>query len=148
MTPRGRGTRLSDQTQNAYTQREVAVTEQFRLDQALAEEWWRDRRPGGFFHSSSAIGTFSDDDSDRAVRVANFVQSRACNPHTLGEVLRLFTATARDDDELAFVGTTHLEDAYYTADGGKAPLAERAMEILHAAGLPDETVAQILRGFQ
>jgi hypothetical protein len=124
------------------------MTEQFRLDRAIAEEWWRDHRPGGYFHSGSSPEAFGDEESDRAASVASFIQDRACDPETLGQVLTLFAATAQDGDELAFVGTTHLEDAYFVAPADGAGLGDRALEILHSSGLSPETVTGILRGFQ
>ena len=126
----------------------MLVIEHLLLDRDIAEEWWRDHRHGGYFHGGSSPEEFGDAESDRAVRVASFIQDRACDPKTLGQVLRLFAATAQDSEELAFVGTTHLEDAYFLAPPGRVPLGHRALDILHTSGLPPETVTGILRGFQ
>lgn len=79
---------------------------------------------------------------DRAYAVDGFVEQCIRDIRMLPSVLRLFVETAQSDQELAFVGTWHLENAYFSG------LGQRALDALRECGLPDATQATVLEGFR
>lgn len=110
-----------------------------QLSKELADQWWRDRRPGGIYVNQPDV---SDPDWDRAIAVDVFFTTCSQDPDKLALVLSLLAETASTDTELAYIGTVHLENAYFS------PLGERALLILQHSGLNARQRELILSGFQ
>lgn len=110
-----------------------------RLNQELIEEWWRERRDGGIYRSDRSI---DDPAWDRAIEVDRFVSESAASADDLPTVLMLLVQGAASDEELAFIGTTQLENAFHSG------LGEAALAVLDSLPLTEHQRDTILSGFQ
>ncbi|MBT2500209.1 hypothetical protein J7E25_14035 [Agromyces sp. ISL-38] len=103
---------------------------------SLAKEWWRNRRPGGYFDQpESAPGA----DISEAQQVESDVDRLAGHLETLGPLLECIAREAASSDELRFVGTWFLEDA-------SEMYGEAAFDLLDSLDLPAHTKAEIRSG--
>lgn len=75
------------------------------------------------------------------MEVSTIVDEFASDPRSLGRLIEVLAAVAPTKENLPFIGTVHLENAYIS-------IGDEALQILESTHLPRESKIAILSGFQ
>lgn len=103
----------------------------------LAKAWWVNRRPGGLFEDRDRM---TKAEIDAAFRVEHAVSALVLDVGTLPKLLAELAAAAETPEELAFLGTSILEDA-------QRALGVAALNALESSGIESSTMDVIKSGY-